>query len=280
MIECSDKLFESNGILYAVDKTVVSYPEKANDDCFRFEDESWWFQNRNKLIISVVKQFTSGQLFLDIGGGNGYVAKGLQDAGETVVLVEPGHQGAINAQKRGLKQIICSSIEDVGIKENTIEAVGLFDVIEHIEDVQTFLNHINRLMRPGGHVFITVPAYQLLWSIDDDYAGHYRRYTLKSLERVMQSSGFEKVRHTYFFSFLVLPILFSRTIAQRLLKKKAVKVGSAEKAAKEHINKGLGGKFIAAICSFERRLITGGMQIPMGASCLGAFRKKATNFLL
>ena len=192
-----------DGIWYSKSQTRVSYPEEGNSLSFKLEESSWWFNNRNKLIVSLVRKYSQNKLFWDIGGGNGFVSKGLQDEGQKVVLVEPGPAGAANARKRNIEHIICATLEESGISPNTIEAAGLFDVVEHIENDEMFLKSIANSMAHGGLLCIAVPVYRFLWSNDDDYAGHYRRYTLKSLRDVLQNSGFEPVRQTYFYSLLI-----------------------------------------------------------------------------
>jgi hypothetical protein len=92
-----------DGIWYGPRTEPLSYPADANDACFDLEDDSFWFQHRNRCIVSVVRRFLpqEGPIF-DIGGGNGFVSAGLEDAGFDVVLVEPGPAGAANAKKRGI----------------------------------------------------------------------------------------------------------------------------------------------------------------------------------
>src|SRR6266568_7755747 len=76
--------------------SAVSYPEAGNDICFDIEDASFWFRHRNACIRAVVERYPPAGLFLDIGGGNGYVAQALQALGIEVALVEPGSAGARN----------------------------------------------------------------------------------------------------------------------------------------------------------------------------------------
>ncbi|NIM10828.1 MAG: hypothetical protein GTO45_02460 [Candidatus Aminicenantes bacterium] len=57
----------------------------------------------------------------------------------------------------------------------------LFDVGEHIRDDWAFLKTVSYLLESGGKLYITVPAFRFLWSTDNDYAGHFKRYTLKSM---------------------------------------------------------------------------------------------------
>jgi SAM-dependent methyltransferase len=113
---------------------------------------------------------------------------------------------------RGLKNIICSTLEDAGFKTNSLPAAGLFDVVEHISNDLCFLKTINFYMRPGGFLFITVPAYNILWSKEDVDAGHFRRYTLYELKKTLNKAGFKIEYATYIFSFLILPIFLFRTI--------------------------------------------------------------------
>src|SRR5215472_4657968 len=80
----------------------VSYPEAGNEICFQLEEDSFWFRHRNACLGTVVQRYPPGGTFLDIGGGNGYVALALQALGIEVALVEPGLVGARNAVRRGV----------------------------------------------------------------------------------------------------------------------------------------------------------------------------------
>ena len=49
-------------------------------------------------------KYCANNVYFDVGGGNGFVAKGLEEKGISTVLIEPGIQGCINAKNRGLKK--------------------------------------------------------------------------------------------------------------------------------------------------------------------------------
>jgi len=181
---CSITL-KDDGIYYADSSEKVSYPDDGNDDCFEIEENSFWFRHRNDCIIEMVGNYPpkgNGPIF-DVGGGNGFVAKRLMNAGWDTVVVEPGASGAINAKKRGVPHVICATTHTAKFKPGTIPAIGVFDVVEHIEDDIWFLNHLWELLIPGGMLYLTVPAYQLLWSQEDVEGGHFRRYTLSNLKK-------------------------------------------------------------------------------------------------
>src|SRR6266487_5238914 len=86
-----------NGIWYSKNTSPISYPEHGNDMCFQIEEDSFWFKHRNNCILELVKNYPAGEIFLDVGGGNGFVTLALQQAGYNAILVEPGN-GVRNAQ--------------------------------------------------------------------------------------------------------------------------------------------------------------------------------------
>jgi len=261
-----------DGLYFSKNEADVSYPEHGNDFCFQIEDNSFWFQHRNNCIIEAVKNFKPDGLFFDIGGGNGFVAKGLENAGIRCVLVEPGISGAVNARKRGIENVICSTLEDAGFQENSLSAVGLFDVVEHIEDDLTFLTSVHTIVKPGGHVFITVPAYGWLWSDEDKYAGHFRRYTLDSLTKPLEKAGFQMAYQTYIFSILPIPILLFRSIPGRIGYGKDP--NDMDNKIQEHSPlKGLAGKVVNKFYKLELKRLQHKRKIPFGGSCLVVGKK-------
>ncbi len=194
----------------------ISYPAEGNRTCFAVEDGSFWFQHRNACILQAVSLFPPRCPLFDIGGGNGFVAKALQDAGFEVVLVEPGPEGVRIARRRGVRQVIYGSFEGPDFLPGGIPSAGLFDVLEHIEDDRAFLKRIHSGLEQAGRLYLTVPAIQGLWSNEDVYAGHYRRYDAGDLRALLESTGFAVEFASTFFKFLSLPILLFRTLPSRL----------------------------------------------------------------
>jgi SAM-dependent methyltransferase len=220
----------TDGIWRTESSEEVSYPSDGNETCFAIEDDSFWFRHRSACIVAAVETFpprARGPIF-DIGGGNGYVSASLIKAGFDVVLVEPGPMGAINAKKRGVPVVIQAATRSAGFEPNSLDSVGLFDVVEHIEEDVEFLTSIRALMKPETRLYVTVPAYSALWSYEDELAGHFRRYTRASLVRTLLRAGFKEDYATYIFRPLPLPILLFRTIPSRLGRRRsAVDVQSA-----------------------------------------------------
>lgn len=207
----------ADGVWYAPDDRDVSYPAAGHSNCLAVEEGSFWFHHRNEAIRTLVEAIPPPEgVVLDVGGGNGFVSLMLEATGLEVILIEPGATGVRNARDRGVSNVVCATTQSAGIREGSVAAVGLFDVIEHIEDDHGFLQHIGSLLQPDGLVYATVPAYQLLWSNEDESAGHHRRYSRREISDAFDRAGFEVEFASYFFRPLPLPVFCVRTLPHRL----------------------------------------------------------------
>lgn len=207
---------DPNGVWYARNSSPIDYPEQGNAFCYQVEDGSFWFNHRNTIILAALKRFPPPGEIFDIGGGNGFVSLSIRQAGFVTVLVEPGFEGIQNARRRGLDNLVQASLQDAGFHPASLPAVGIFDVLEHIQDDVSFLGQIAQLLIPGGLLYLTVPAYSSLWSSEDTYAGHYRRYTLAQLKSRLSQAGFTIELATYFFVFLLPAIFLFRTLPSKM----------------------------------------------------------------
>ena len=231
----------------------VSYAQHGHGECFQVEDRSFWFRHRNDCIASLVANHPFRGALLDIGGGNGYVARRLADEGHEVVLVEPGEVGARNARKgRGLEHVVCATVQDAAFRPGSFGALGLFDVIEHIEDDRGFLEASTPLLAPGGRLYLTVPCHAWLWSGADVEAGHFRRHTRASLERLL--GGLYRIDYLGgFFRPLVAPQYLLRALPYRLGLGRRQSLLSAE--AEHGAGDGLATRAITALLHREHARI-------------------------
>lgn len=206
-----DLIFE-NGVWKGPFSNDVSYPGQGGGDCYSIEDESYWFQFRNEYILKALKCFPPESPVFDLGGGNGFVTKFLCSSGHQAVLVEPSEDSVLNAKNRGVEYIINSKFDKNLFKKKSVPAFGLFDVLEHIEDDTGFLQDIRNSLKEDGLLFLTVPALNSLWSVEDTYAGHFRRYNRQTLSCVLKETGYEVCLFSYMFFYLVIPIFLLRRL--------------------------------------------------------------------
>jgi SAM-dependent methyltransferase len=176
---------------------------------------SWWFETRNQLINKYFSSTQSTAALWDIGSGPGVVSSYLYAHGTPCIAVEPSRQGVIASAARGVLSIE-SDLESLQLPESSVHRVGLFDVLEHVEDRQKLLKEIRRVLTSSGELVITVPALNYLWSSADVSAGHFIRYSRRRLKRELAVHGFKLKKSHYFFVTLVLPLCLLRAIPFRL----------------------------------------------------------------
>ena len=198
------------------DRNKSVYSAEEEDKYYRVEDDSWWFQHRADIILEKMWQyFDKSKLTADVGGGNGYTTCKAKESGFNMLLVEPSERACQNALSRGLKT--CNNtVSDTFPSDGEWDQVLLLDVMEHIEEVGSFLNNIKRSLGKEGMLLVTVPAFMRLWSSEDDAARHYRRYTNEILRASLDEAGFEVLYSSYFMSFLYYPILLMRVFGEKI----------------------------------------------------------------
>jgi len=94
--------------------------------------------------------------------------------------------------------------------EGQFSLVSLLDVIEHVEDDVKFLKDIGRLMPPGGHLLVFVPAHMSMWSELDVLAKHYRRYNKAGVISVLERAGYDVEFCSYWNMLLLIPAYLLR----------------------------------------------------------------------
>jgi 2-polyprenyl-3-methyl-5-hydroxy-6-metoxy-1,4-benzoquinol methylase len=150
--------------------------------------------------------------------------------------------------------------------ESELDAIGAFDVLEHIEEDVSVLQQMYKALKPGGFVFITVPQHRWLWSAVDEYACHVRRYGASELHQKVCRAGFQIIRSTSFVSTLMPAMYLSR-----LLQGNKTDMNMNDVAGLR-INPIL-NKIFEWFLGFEWALIRVGFSLPVGGSRLLVARK-------
>ena len=238
---------------------------------FNLEETNFWFRARNRLIIWALKKYLSNvHSFLEIGCGNGYVLSGLSKAFPKTTLqgAEIFTEGLGFAAKRlPLANFMQMDARNIPYYYE-FEAIGAFDVIEHIEEDEVVLKQIHTALKSEGIVLISVPQHEWLWSHFDEHACHVRRYTQEDLENKIEAAGFEILRSTSFVTTLLPAMMVSRT----LQKKPSAKFdATAELKLPKIIN-----TLFYCIMLFDICLIKIGINLPVGGSRLVVARKIGT----
>lgn len=272
MRQFSDALrLDRTGIWLGSTTRAVAYPADGNDVCFPVEDTSFWFRHRNDCIAAVVKRFPPAGAIIDVGGGNGYVARRLVDEGYATIVLEPGPAGAWNARnRRHIEDVICTTLEDAAFRPSSVAAVGLFDVLEHIKDDRGVVDLLQTVLQPGGLAYINVPSHEWLWSVSDNDAHHHRRYNLRQIVGLF-GAAFRIEYFTYLFSVLTVPTWLRRALPWRLGLVRTKSLGTYE--AEHTCEIGPAATVLARRLAAEVRAIDAGRSRSWGTSCLLVVRK-------
>jgi SAM-dependent methyltransferase len=179
--------------------------------------EHFWMQWRHAVLLRAMK--ASGILparALEIGCGSGVARLMLErDLGVPIDGCDL-NRAALEMASPGQGRLL--SYDVLKLEPSLLrqyDAVFLLDVLEHIPDDVAFLSAAIEHLRPGGFVFINVPASMFFFSEYDRVAGHLRRYTRRSLRGLLRKSGVESEAVEY-WGLSMIPVLSARTIYLKL----------------------------------------------------------------
>ena len=144
---------------------------------------------------------------LDLGAGMGGFLEGLSEGGARAWPADVSLESLAHCRERGFPGGVVSSGYSLPYKDASFDLVCMFDAIEHIPDDGQVMREVARVLKPGGHVFVSVPAYQFLYANNDRVAQHERRYTRRTLRAVFEQAGLQTRRntHTNVFLFPLIP---------------------------------------------------------------------------
>ena len=174
------------------------------------EDSHWWFLGRREIIGRLLEARLAGPMrILDWGCGTGGNFRMLSRFGR-VTSVDASDLSLELCRARGMSDVIkAATLQEFPVQDQ-YDLVTNFDVLEHIADDEGFLRDLHRVLTDNGHVLVTVPAYQFLWSDLDRLLGHVRRYNKRDLVRCCEKAGFTVSVASYFNSFLAVPFIAVR----------------------------------------------------------------------
>ncbi len=241
------------------DSEINGFKTEHFDGLAESEAGHFWFEARNRLINWAFDRYFKGARdFFELGCGNGFVLSSLAARHPELKLCASDAfvEGLEHAVRR-VPQASFYQLDATKIPfENSFDALGAFDVLEHIDDDVAVLRQMFTTLRSGGGMLLTVPQHPCLWSAADDVACHKRRYTRQELMSKVRSAGFRIVRVTSFMT-LTLPLF----VLSRLPQRKAHNAGELRPPA-------LINAVLSRVLDVEQYFIQRGLDLPVGGSLL------------
>ena len=248
---------------------------KFSSEYLELEKTHWWFLARKEILRSLIHRVLqrhshlspseNGQLkILNIGIAGGETSRMLCSLGE-VTSIEYDEATCKELAKRSIP-VIQADMKNLPFEDASFDIVAAFDVVEHIDDDQSAIDEAFRTTKKGGLVFMTVPAYPILWSNHDEVNHHFRRYTSSRFKELFNG---QQIIFSSYFNFLLFPVV----AFLRLTSKLRVPLHPA----KSDFNITRFNIILKKIFESEKHLLSRFISFPYGVSFM-LFARKVDNF--
>jgi SAM-dependent methyltransferase len=236
------------------------------------EERHFWFVARRETILRglrrVVPDLEARPLF-DVGCGTGGLLAFLERSGLPVAGACDAYvEGLRVARKRLSAPLVLTDEGRLPPLATGQRLVGLFDVLEHIDDDRGTLRFLRSVLEPGGVLVLTVPAHPFLFDEMDALAHHRRRYRRRDLRVKLEEAGFQVLLLEHFMG-LLMPLLVGLRAAGRLLSRPDA--APRRRRAELTVVPGVNGLLLAAL-RLEGAL-HGALPVPFGSSLLAVARR-------
>lgn len=147
----------------------------------------WYTRTKHRLSIQkVAAKYIKGAT-IDIGSGDRYYEKLIKGTCSSYLALDKvEYWGPENSNPA---PDISGDAESIPVPDGQFDSAFLIKVLEHCLEYDKILKEANRVLKPGGHILITVPF--LIWVHGSPY--DYFRYTKNSLPIILERAGFSVI---------------------------------------------------------------------------------------
>jgi SAM-dependent methyltransferase len=233
--------------------------ENMYDAMFAIEAKHWWFHAKRDIVLSAISPTGTIEI-IDFGCGTGAMLESLKRFGN-VTGIDFCQKALDFCRKRIDARLLQVNLTEKLPLDPIFDIGVALDVLEHIDDDATALKNIHRVMKPGGKVIITVPAFMSLWSDHDKNCNHKRRYRKKELETLIRNSGLS-IEYISYFNFWLFPPIAVMRFLSKLFR---IRTNSA---LENNLPSNWMNKLFYRIFSSERFFVRNQIKLPFGVSLI------------
>ncbi len=142
------------------------------------------------LLDKLIIQYNIKPPFLDVGCGVGNLSKHLAQKGWTGKAIEPSYVSYMKARTK-LKRypFLTVSRKSLHSQSGKFNSLFMWDVLEHIENDTSSIKKMSSLLPKNGYLVLAIPVNPQEWGWDDEFYGHYRRYTPSELSQKLERAN-------------------------------------------------------------------------------------------
>lgn len=168
------------------------------------EQDHWWFAGRREILGRLIGELKlpKDARILEAGCGAGGNLRLLGRFGAVQAMEPDEPSRKYVAEHWGVRVDPGFLPDKLPYPPESFDAVCCFDVIEHVDQDREAVAALGGLIKPGGYLVATVPAYQWMWSHHDEQHHHKRRYTRRQMVALFEAAGLKVERASYFNSVL------------------------------------------------------------------------------
>lgn len=180
----------------------------------RLEQDNWWYAARRDLVHRCLQRHAPFPVALDLGCGVGANLPVLHALAREVIAVDASPEAIRWCHRRGLTSVRLGDATAIELADHSVDLVTCLDVLEHVDDERA-MAEIRRVLRPGGWLMVTVPAFPHLWNDNDEFARHRRRYRKAGLRRLLGGLEIDEIGY---WNALMYPPMLAFSVWRRLRK--------------------------------------------------------------
>ena len=247
------------------------------EDLYSKENSHWWHVGKRSIVYGLLNRYLpgngskDGRMALDLGCGTGQNLEHLEEYA-TATGTDYFEEALRFCRERGHTMLARADAVDLPFADRTFDIATALDVIEHLDDDYAALKEMWRVMRPGGILIVSVPAYRFLWTYWDDILGHRRRYTTQMLREVSRRAGFRVRKVSYSNALTLAPAMVVR-VSKSLMYKAAARQGKPRNPETDFVT--LPAPINTALIKYyrlESRVLKRG-RLPFGLSVVAVLQR-------
>jgi SAM-dependent methyltransferase len=235
---------------------------------YTVEDRHWWYLGMQRITTGLLDHLYPGRTdlnILDAGCGTGAVMVYLSRYG-AVAGFDLSELALDFCRQRGLTRLCRATVSRLPYPDQAYDLVTSFDVLYHVQvsDYRRAIGEFHRVLKPGGRLFLRLPAYNWLRAHHDEVVHTRHRFTDAEIGHALTAGGFAVEKLSY-ANTLLFPLALVKRLGERLAPARS---GSSDVQA----NPGWLDRWLGRLLGLEARWLVR-HRLPYGLTVVAVARK-------